>query len=362
MQKEIGNIYDLNPDMHIENSSKIELSRYGIKGTDSVLLSTGRSALNYVLDTIEERDFAINKIALIPSFTCGTVISPFLQHGYKICTYPIGDKLNVDLDIFKEVVFESGAQVVLMHRYFGFDTLFGFRGVVAELSGKGVIFIEDCTQSLYGEFEDLSADYTIGSLRKWAALPDGGYAVCKYGRFNSKPQYYNSDLEKAKLDAYHLKYIYLYRNQGDVKIFQEKARVAENILDSAKSYYLISPISEFIQSHLDLEKLKSKRRSNYEQLYGSLFGCKNIRILTPKLCDIDVPFYFALVTDDRDRLQQYLIKKSIFAPVLWSKSNLLPKICREAQYVYDNILCLPIDQRYDIDDMERMAKCIKEYY
>lgn len=362
MQKEIGSIWDLNPDVHIADSLKIELGHYGIMGTDSVLLSTGRSSLNFVLDAIEERGEALNKRAFIPAFTCDTVINPFLRHGYELFTYPIDNMLIADINVFRNMVLKSGATVCLVHRYFGFDTLPDFKSVVAELSGKGIIFIEDCTQSLYGDFEDLSADYIIGSLRKWAALPDGGYAVCRYGKFSNKPQNYNLDLKKAKLDAYHLKYLYLYKNKGDVQGYQQMARYAEAILDSAKNYYMISPESEYIQSHLDLNELKRKRRSNYEYLYEKLCDFKDIQVLTPKLCDADVPFYLAVVTNNREKLQQYLVKNYIFASVIWSKSNLLSEIYHEVQYIYDNILCFPIDQRYDIDDMERMTACLKKFY
>lgn len=362
MQKEIGSIWDLNPDVHIADSLKIELERYGIMGTDSVLLSTGRSSLSFVLDAIEERGEALNKRAFIPAFTCDTVISPFLCHGYELFTYPIDNRLIADINVFRNMVLKSGAAVCLVHRYFGFDTLPDFKNVVAELSGKGIIFIEDYTQSLYGDFENLSADYIIGSLRKWAALPDGGYAVCRYGKFSNKPQSYNLDLKKAKLDAYHLKYLYLYKNQGDVQGYQQMARYAEAVLDSAKNYYMISPESECIQSQLDLNGLKGKRRSNYKYLYERLCDFKAIQVLTPKLCDADVPFYLAVVTNNREKLQQYLARNFIFTSVIWSKSNLLSEIHHEVQYIYDNILCFPIDQRYDIDDMERTVECLKKFY
>ena len=63
----------------------------------------------------------------------------------------------------------------------------------------------------------------------------------------------------------------------------------------------------------------------------------------------------------RKKLQSFLAEYRIYAPVVWSKDDKCPQICDEAQKIYDNILCLPIDQRYDADDMERMAKYIGEF-
>lgn len=41
--------------------------------------------------------------------------------------------------------------------------------------------------------------------------------------------------------------------------------------------------------------------------------------------------------------------------VIWHKAECSPVVDEDADYVYDHILCIPVDQRYDSDDMERIV-------
>lgn len=362
MQNEIGSNFELNPAVvQCEYNFNLDIELFGLKGSDSVFLSTGRGAENFILDTISERNPDIRKIALIPSYTCYTVIEPFLKHGYGVVSYPIDDSLNVDLYKFRKSLIASKAQVVLIHRYFGFDTLKGFGEIIDEYSLKGVVFIEDKTQCLYSNFDSFSVDYTFASLRKWAGLPDGGLAVCKAGVFKNKPKVHDSILESFKLEASFAKYEYLNHNIGEKCYFRDLFRKAEQQLNSATSYFKISPASVAIQRNLDIPILKKRRRDNYRYLYEGLCNFDALQILTPKLTETDVPLYCALSLKERNRMQNHLRLEDVYAPIIWPKAEICPEICSEVQNIYDTVLCLPVDQRYDRNDMNRILKCIKEY-
>ena len=47
---------------------------------------------------------------------------------------------------------------------------------------------------------------------------------------------------------------------------------------------------------------------------------------------------------------------------MWPKAEECPTVCDEAQELYDTVLCLPIDQRYSLEDMERMAQCVIDFF
>lgn len=362
MQKEIGSNFDLDPKRIPKQNLQLDIGEYGIGGNDKALLSTGRGAEHFVLDAIQERMPDIKRIAMIPPFTCETVIEPFIKKGYQISTYPINKNLEIEINNFRKSLISSGAQVVLIHRYFGFDTLKGLESIILEFSAQGIVFIEDMTQCIFSDHYKLTTDYKIGSLRKWSAIPDGGYATCREGTFNKKPVVFDAELEKEKSKAAYLKYYYLHENKGEKEIFLNRFKKAEDILDAEQRYYKMSPLSEKLQASLDIEELKRKRRNNYRKLYESLNRCGCAHILTPELGDADVPLYLALQCKNRKALQKKLADDGIYAPIVWPQSERMPMICSEAQDIYDTILCLPIDQRYDEYDMERIAFCVKEFF
>lgn len=362
MQKEIGSNFDLNPkNVHKCCDSTLSTEMLGLKGTDSAFLSTGRGAESLVLDTISERNPNIEKVALVPPFICYTVIEPFLKQGYKVISYPIDGALNVNMDKLRRTLIATESQVVLVHRYFGFETLKGFEEIIDEFSSKGIVFIEDRTQCLYSSFGGLPVDYIIGSLRKWAGLPDGGFAICKTGIFKNKPVDYDRELEHLKLEASYAKYEYLHKNIGEKQYFLDLFRKAEQQLNSQVSHFRISPASVAIQQNINLSILKRKRRDNYKRLYEGLKDSDALQILMPELTEAEVPLYFVICPKERDELQNYLRLHDIYAPIVWPKAKGCPKICDEAQKIYDSILCLPVDQRYDEDDMDRILKCIEVY-
>lgn len=361
VQKEIGSNFDLNPELVLKDDLKVDLKKYGMNGTDQVLCSTGRGAESFVLDEIQCRNPKTKKIALVPPFTCHTVLEPFINHGYKIIGYPIDEHMGILKDGFRECLIRSDAQVILFHRYFGFDTLQGTAKLFKEFAEKGIIFIEDKTQCIYSECEELNADYIVGSFRKWTAMPDGGYALCREGKFANEIAEYDKELEKEKMEAFYLKYNYLHKNLGDKAAFLEKFKKAEWMIDAQSVCRKISPLSEKLQANLNLINLKSIRSKNYSILYEGIQRLKKIHSLMPELGKNDVPLYFVIMTEDRDKLQQYLRDYSIYAPIVWPDSGLMANICTAAQNIYAHVLCLPIDQRYSAEDMERILKHLGEY-
>lgn len=362
MSKEIGSDFEISSellDSEYSMDNAIELLCGKCSGVQ--FLSSGRSAIRLVLEEISARNPQVKKTALLPSYTCRTVIDPFISYGYTVFFYPIDCKFNVDLDEFRKLLIELKIQVVLIHRYFGFDTLHGFENLVAEFKNKGIIFIEDKTHSLYSDFISLGTDYTVASLRKWAALPDGGYATCADGKFQNRPTSYDIDFELLKTNAAITKYRYLYDGLGNKESFLTLFRQAEERLASQSEYYHISPTSIRIQQNLNLQEMKTRRRSNYSYLYAGLKSITDIRIVMPQLSKNEVPLYFVISYEGRDILQQYLKEHDIYAPIIWPNPGCFPGLCTNSAYLYDTVLCVPIDQRYTVNDMTIIAQRISNF-
>ena len=269
--------------------------------------------------------------------------------------------LTTTSEAIRQVVNKHDASIVLFHRYFGFDTLDSqIDSFCDEMRQMGKFTIEDCTQCLYSDISRANVDFIVGSIRKRTGTPDGGFAVCHNGKFESKPQRPDKHLESAKVKASYAKYRYLFENTGDKSEMLTMYRCAENILDAQTDLYAISETSSKVQANLDVDFLKRKRRENFNLLRTSLN--KNIYPVFPIINDSEVPLYFPLLVKDRESLQKYLVQNSIYAPIVWPKSELQPKVDDGAEDVYEHLLCIPIDQRYDIDDMKRIVKVINDFY
>lgn len=360
MLKEIGSDFWINPSNYCNDShSQFDTALFGCIGTDCAWFSTGRSATSFVLDTIEIRNPKINKVAILPPFTCHTVIEPFIRRGYDVQTYHVGRELTTTANDILQSAISSQAGVLLFHRFFGVDTIKDIDVILPKLREMGVVVIEDCTQCLYSDFKKSDADYWVGSIRKWCGVPDGGFAVCKDGCFVETPTEIDIKLQDLKRIASTLKYEYMFENKGEKSMFYSQYRKADEMIDAQDRYYTISDLSRTIQSNLNIEELKSKRRANYEIIARGLKDFNEIHLLFESMNEDEVPLYCPILCEDRRSLQNKLVKNSIYAPIVWPKAECCPKVDEESNYVYEHILCIPIDQRYDSDDMERVLDVIK---
>lgn len=361
MQREIGSNFWINPNYKLISKMLQHPRQFGCDGADFVWLSTGRSALRFVIKTIEERNNLVAKRILLPPFTCNTVINPFIEAGFEIHYYDVDRNLNSSIDLLLETAFAKDLSIILFHRYFGFETLNGNRKKFEDLQKNGIIIVEDCTQCLYSSFDKHIADYTVGSIRKWLGTPDGAFAVCAKGSFTNKPTQYDEKLEKAKIIASYNKYKYLFKGEGEKSQYLQQFRDAEDILNKQKGWYSISDISARLQSNIDITEMTRKRHDNFETLLFNFPESNNIEPLFKKLDEEVVPLYFPILVKDRTSLQRFLINYDIYAPVIWPKSICQPTVCDEAEYLYDHLLCIPIDQRYDKEDMMRVISVLLEY-
>jgi len=361
MKNEIGSDFWINPEEILDKKEIGSPEQFHCQGNDYAWLSSGRSAIKYVLQTIEKRHPNIKKTAVLPSFTCQTVIRPFLELDYEVDYYSVDKNLRVSSDAILRKVAEDDASIVLFHRYYGFDTLDSqVDGLCDRLRKIGKYSIEDCTQCLYSDISRADVDFFVGSLRKWMGMPDGGFTVCRNGSFEDKPHIIDELLEKSKLEAFYAKYQYLYENIGNKDEMLSLYRKAESIFDNQNKIFAISPISSMIQANINKPYMIKKRIENYNILRKNLKD--PIHLLFSSIPTREVPLYFPIFVENRSQLQKFLIENAIYAPVVWPKSGLQSVLCDGAENAYNHLLCIPIDQRYDTDDMYRIVEVINKFY
>lgn len=352
MMKEIGSHFWLEPGTRARKC--IDTTVFGAAHDDCVFTTSGRGAISQVLLDIAQQE----KKALLPAFTCDSVIAPFLAHGYTVSFLDIPCDFRIGTKCFVEAVEKAAPTVILLHNYFGFDTFGRVTEQIAQLRKQGAVVIEDTTQSLYSTFGRLEADYQVGSFRKWAGLPDGGFALKKKGKFLKKPEQYDKQLEEARVAAMQAKFNYLFDGVGEKTAFLSLYTKAEKILEEQNAVYLMSKRAMAEQANLDINALKHRRRENFSYL---MHNCTESSIIPAfrELPDDAVPLYFPIFCHaDRAQVQTKLRDKDIYAPIIWPKSSHVSIIEKNTEELYNKLLCLPCDQRYSLDDMKRITDCL----
>lgn len=346
MQREIGSNF------WIENVSNqresIDTTVFNTEYSDSVYTSSGRDAIRLVLHDIN----LVSKKALLPEFTCDSVLQPFVDSGYEIAFYPIHKDLSIDEEKFAKIIKSFSPNIIYIHNYFGFNTS---GNIYESIHKQSIVLIEDITQALYSSFKRFNADYIVGSFRKWAGLADGGFALKIKGMFSYKPNKEAENMVRIKLDAMQLKSKYMNNGVGDKGAFLSRYSEAENILDEQKMIYKMSDYSFKIQSGLAIDSLCKQRIENYRSLARGLRECNLFNVVFDVLPNNVVPLYFPILCiENREKIQNVLREHDIYAPIVWPKSDLIDRPQEETEYVYNHILCIPCDQRYDLHDMARI--------
>lgn len=78
--------------------------------------------------------------------------------------------------------------------------------------------------------------------------------------------------------------------------------------------------------------------------------------------DIDsAPLYYVIYCAKRDALQKYLAKYAVYAPILWPVENEKVFVTDEVRYIYNSLLAILCNQRYDTYDIQRIATLINNF-
>lgn len=355
MKKEIGGNF----------CEELLISNQKLQDSKRILcLDSGRSAIRYLLDVLEDK---IERV-MLPQYVCESVLIPFIEKGYQITYYPVDRRLQLLREDFEQLLETESPQLVLVQSYFGFDTLCKDRAFLKELSRQGIIIVEDITHSLLSDCWQSCADYMVGSLRKWCAIPDGGILIKttdKEDGFKLLQQEENIEFLSLRLAAQEEKRKFLGSTEEGLlnkNAFISLFDKSENILNTQNRYYTMSKYTRERIISVDWKQIACKRKKNYCVLRDTLKSISGIEILFPHISDNTVPLYFPVFVDGskRDSVRYFMRKNNVLLPVIWPVPSFLTNdLIVEVKRIYGEILAIPCDQRYTEQDMRFIADKIK---
>ncbi len=372
---EIGSIFEIDPAAvkrggEIETFSSVHVDKYGKK--ERCFTASGREAIELALISLEREKPETPKRCLMPAYMCDCVFLPFLHRGWELVFYHV----DRDLETAGEAVFRLAVAheigLLFIHPYYGADTCAGLRGQLAALRKRGILVMEDVTQSYYLETAGADADFVVGSLRKWYAVPDGGFVVSDLPLAEDVLEP-GEEYAQQRLAPLVQKWEYLREKERrtggalTAKWLPKKAeylksnRLLEEELDRYQGVRRISHISKEILSRVDEEDACRRRTENYRMLYDRICGMKR---LWPILLRDEArgPLYLPVYAKERDSLQRFLAERGIYAPSLWpvGEEN-RHSLKGDEGYIFGHLLALPIDQRYGAAEMEQIAEALASY-
>ena len=359
MQIEIGGNIPLSEEFLQKNASHSEV--WGCeKFKYNLYTFSARSALNIYLS----ENYTGEKKVVLPIFTCETCITPFINHGYSVEFYSVNEDLSINENSLRkqlEKIQYSG--ILYVHSYFGFDTLASVKPLLKQIrQEEKLTIIDDYTHSWLNNKKEIEANIYIASLRKWLSTPDGGVISSDNQPIHTKniSPFCKSQVEEY-IEASKLKNRFLAGDPSIEKsqfypLFKHTTEYFEE-----KNTYAMSPVSKAVYDYSDYEFIKHQRIQNAKFLSQNILD-KNVERIFKTIPEGVIPFYYPIYVKNNKRaeLQQYLIKNNIFCTIHWSPSTSVSKQGGDKN-IYPDILSLVCDQRYGIDDMERMVNAINNF-
>lgn len=392
MKMEIGSIYEIDPGLLRDRGNGEDLPGFRLQEIEKYnkehicYTASGREAIALALKSMETKHPDAAKRCLMPAYMCDTVFFPFERAGWELHFYHLNRKLEVDTEELERLVNQVRPGLIFIHPYYGVDTWKSARSFLHEWRAQGIRIMEDVTQSYYLESVGTEADYCVGSLRKWYAIPDGGFvaareplaeeALAQSGVFTAK-----------RIELLTQKWEYLH-GQGSPEQkkalkddYLHKNRDMEGWLDAYAGISEISEEAVHILTGVNEEAARDRRRTNCAYLHERMrnraqvipvFGSEYESVAEVRGQEdpegqsrpAAAPLYYPVYAKNRDKLQQFMAEKGVYAPTLWpvgvNDSN-AASLWEDERYIYGHILALPIDQRYEIQEMQRILEVLDQY-
>ena len=296
----------------------LEFEEKTIFPRDVVALNDARNCLRYVIQA-----FNIKEIHL-PYYTCPVVWQAIQKENCKINFYHI-DKNFMPAKEFNESDF------IVYTNYFGVCA-----GNVKKLAGRYKNLIVDNAQAFYMPKYGIAS---FNSIRKFFGVSDGAFL------YTDKKL--NTEFDK---DTSYQRFSHLLKRTDVSANFGYQDFCTNDISLEDEEIKTISNLTKQIFLSIDIEDAKQKRLMNFEFLHKKLADKNELQI---KLDSEDVPLAYPFLIR-KEGLRRKLIENKIYVAQYWSP---MPQEYEEGMF-QKYILPLPIDQRYNIEDMRTIIEVI----
>lgn len=295
-----------------------------IPDEEILAVNTGRTALWCAIESLQ-----VKKV-LVPYYYCPDIIDMLSSLDIELEFYRIGE------DFLPRDVYNAPESAIVLVNYFGVlkDELLK----LAESLDK-VIF--DNAHAFYAPPVLREGVMNVYSCRKFFGVSDGAYVI---GRNLHKPE-----LEQD-ISSYRAAHLLISMECGTNAAYSENKQNEQLI---GQHRLRMSVLTEKILEGTDYDTVAKRRNENFCFLHEML---KDLQLLPLSHTDV-VPYAYPLLLK-RD-IHKKLIQNKVYVPILWSQL-LEEKWTGTIENNYSaNIIPLPLDQRYSIENLKKMVGIVK---
>ena len=232
------------------------------------------------------------------------------------------------------------------------------------------ICIEDFSHCLFSlpEIFNSDVDFYAASIRKSLGVCDGAVVVSNKELNTESITPQDNAFADSRHSAQEMKKLYGITHDDSLKqSFRESLGAAEHELDMFSEIHAMSRSAQTMLKTINAKQTAETRRINLGHLVSIVRNIPNIKLLDGMT---DITFdkrgrgtaYFSLpiLTDNRDAWQKELASQGLYCPVLWPIDEAARATCRISAEMSDRMLSVPIDQRYDFEDIEQIGRIISQ--
>ena len=302
---------------------EIETYRGRMLYDEAIKLNCGRNALDYIVKSKE-----IEKIWM-PKFMCNSCNNVLANNGVQVKYYSIGKDFKP-----VELQRQDGEWLYLVNYYGQHSNDY--------IKTLGNNIIVDNAQAYFQE--PIHGVDTLYTCRKFFGVADGSIL------FTDK------QMPVAEQDeSYSRMNFLLGRYEKRASEFYSEY-ISNNDLFANEPIKRMSKLTNNLLHGIDYDFIEQRRTENFQFLHERLRDINKLSLTIPKGA-----FMYPLYIENGSEVRRQLQKMKIYIPVLWPN---VFDLCDETEIEYDmasNILPLPVDQRYTIEDMEIILNALIKY-
>ncbi len=294
---------------------------------EGTALNCGRCALEYLCEAKRVRKI------YVPFFLCSSVVESCIKIGVAYEYYHLSGMGEPAFD--KTLLDDEWLYIV---NYYGQIS----NGMIDKLKRKYERIIVDNAQSYFQE--PVEGVDTLYTCRKFFGVSDGAIL------FTDMPLKRELQLD----ESFERMHFLLGRYEHPASEFYREY-VSNNEFFADQPIKKMSKLTWNILHGLNYGRIEKTRTENFQYLHSQLEGINRLSLTVP-----EGAFMYPLYAEDGDTVREQLRERKIYIPTLWPD---VFSVCDKTDLEYDmaeNILPLPVDQRYCEDDMKYIVEVVKD--